>query len=137
MLGPGQRKLRDLAEAVQRVDDADRQAIALALAVLAAERPGWREYMGDIASRLAMHDLFRAFADMHDESAGDWVPHKGDLCYVKDGDYYALVKSIQENTVTVRVSNGTVQDINKGDLLPVWISEQGACSNFCEEMPST
>ncbi len=45
-----------------QIDDADRQAILLALARLSLERPGWVWYLGEIAEHFqarAMYDGFR------------------------------------------------------------------------------
>lgn len=42
-------------------DESDRQAIVLALACLSLQRPGWEQYLGDLASKLQARHMFREF----------------------------------------------------------------------------
>lgn len=43
------------------LDESDRQAILLALAVLALQRPGWDTYLGEIAKRFHGREMWRQF----------------------------------------------------------------------------
>lgn len=45
------------------IEDADRQALVLALAKLTFTRPGWREYMRTIAERLSSTAMFDEFVE--------------------------------------------------------------------------
>lgn len=61
------RALKEFAESTRdielKLDDRDRQAVVLAMAHLAVERPGWDSYLRGIAARLdpglAMFDEFK------------------------------------------------------------------------------
>lgn len=58
------------------VDESDRQALVLAVALLALQRPGWDHYLGTIAAKLGDTGLtlFRGFQDAN----RDVVPAKED-----------------------------------------------------------
>jgi hypothetical protein len=67
-----------VAEHTFEIPEEDRQAVVLAIAKLSLERPGWLEYLREIAGRLrgeAMFDDFRrVHADVAPSTATAWCP---------------------------------------------------------------
>jgi len=48
-----------------QLEEADRQAVLLALATLAILRPSWQHHLGEIADQLAGRELYTAFQHLN------------------------------------------------------------------------
>ena len=61
------------------LEEADRQAVLLALAILALTRPGWQHYLGTIADELQGRDLFDTFRGLNADETDRILARAGPL----------------------------------------------------------
>lgn len=110
----------------------EEEMVSLSLAKLAIERPGWRDYLESIATKLGVVAQFQRSRRVLEIPVHQREIATGDLV-LTDDSYYAIVRDVSGDRVLLFLANGVHVEMNVSRISQIPINPAGgSVANFQE-----